>query len=195
MRWVALPGRGCVRPPGSSPNPLRPGLCEGCVTGQGRSFWSRPGLSPLWGRRWDRKFQAADHDLVFGDHPAPNQEPTESHPVGTKDTHPGNSKGFRACVSGIGVRYPILGQKMLLCTCRLGNYKGFRSSVWTGDRDQCIFFSIISRRPRHCHTPETGLAPPACMPNASATQKCLWMRVTGPQQPVPPPAPWRSCRG
>lgn len=34
MRWVALPGRGCVRPPGSSPNPLRPGLVEAASRGR-----------------------------------------------------------------------------------------------------------------------------------------------------------------
>lgn len=163
---------GCVRPPGSSPNPIRSGF--GGLRRVGMVVPPcRVQASALSGeRRWGWTVQATDRDLAPGDHPAPDPEPTESRPVGPKTLAQAipRDSGHVCQESGSDTKYRD--KRGSWCTRHSGTTM---SSVWTGDGGQCLFF--LSPRDVHGTVTRPRWDPSRAHAGCFRHPKCL--RVQG----------------
>lgn len=56
--------------------------------------------------------------------------------------------------------------------------------MWTGDRDQCVFFLSSQQKTSTALSHTRDGTPPVCMLSAATTQKCLRMQVAQPQWPL-----------
>lgn len=102
--------------------------------GMNDHYFSFQLLFPSWGMgvEWGWKFQVSNEGLVFW-WPASILKllrGVTSLLIRTKDTpnQPGNSKGFRGSVIGMGQRPTIKNRRCSECSYHLGNYHCFRSS-------------------------------------------------------------------